>query len=342
MTAAAGVLALMSGLGVRPGIAADWPVLPVAAEPATPDRSLFAAKTVPDYSIDVGTRYWFGWADTGKALYSVGHAYEVSRLTYSQLDLNAGEIFGRVDTSMGFFLKGYIGAGSLNNGGLKDEDFPPATDPFGYSATTSAQRGGHIGYASVDLGADLLRAPAYRFGVFVGYHYLNQVTSANGCIQLAANPVTCQPPIPTDVLGITQSNTFHSLRVGGNGSFAATDRIGFNVDAAWLPYVHLVGSDTHWLRIGTLPGDFDGPIPEDGNGWGYQIDALVNYKVNDWLDLGVGGRYWHVQTAGASHFEGNVVGVTAFPQPVDWHSDNFGVFAQASLKLGPYPIGIGP
>jgi outer membrane protease len=242
---------------------------------------------------------------------------------------------------MGFFLKGYIGAGSLNNGGLTDEDFPPFTDPFGYSATTSDQQGGHIRYASVDVGADLLRGPAYRFGVFVGYHYLNQLTNADGCTQLAGNPAICQPAITTDILGITQDNTFHSLRVGGNGDFAVTERIKLSVDAAWLPYVWLVGADTHWLRTGPFPGDFAGPIPEDGTGWGAQIDAMVTYKVNDWLDLGVGGRYWHVQTSGASHFEGNVIGFTAFPQPVDWHSDNYGVFVQASLKLGPYPFGIG-
>jgi outer membrane protease len=337
LVSAAAVLALAGALAAGPSAAADWPV---AVEAPTADPSLFAVKTVPNYSFEVGGRYWFGWADTGKALYDPSHAFLVSRLTYSRPNINAGELFGRFDTSVGFFFKGYIGAGSLNNGGLKDEDFPPATDPFGYSATLSDQQGGHIRYGSVDVGADLLRGPGYRFGAFVGYHYLNELTNADGCQQIAANPVICQPQIPTNILGITQQNTFHSLRVGVNADYWATDRFKFSVDAAVLPYVWLSGADTHWLRIGLDPGDFRGNIPEDGHGWGYQIDAMVSYKVNDYLDVGLGARYWHVQTNGSAHFENDVVGFTAFPQPVDWHSDNLGVFAQVSLKLGPYPFGI--
>src|SRR5262249_55227143 len=152
----------------------------------------------------------------------------------------------------------------------KDEDFPPATDPFGYSATISDQQGGHIRYGSVDLGADLVRGPGYRGGIFVGYHYLNQLTNADGCMQLAANPVICQPQFTTDILGITQNNTFHSLRVGVTGDYSPIDRVKLSVDAAWLPYVKLAGSDAHWLRIGPFAGDFAGPIQEDGKGWGFQ------------------------------------------------------------------------
>jgi len=28
------------------------------------------------------------------------------------------------------------------------------------------------------------------------------------------------------------------------------------------------------------------------------------------------------------------------PQPVDWKTDIYGVFVQASLKFGPYPVGL--
>ena len=40
----------------------------------------------------------------------------------------------------------------------------------------------------------------------------------------------------------------------------------------WLPaFVNLSGKDFHWLRIGS---DFSGGIPEDGWGWGYQLEGL--------------------------------------------------------------------
>jgi hypothetical protein len=102
--------------------------------------------------------------------------------------------------------------------------------------------------------------------------------------------------------------------------------------------VWLAGSDAHWLRIGTSPGDFSGPVPEDGHGWGYLIDGFLSYRVNDFFNVGLGGRYWHMQANGHTHFENHVVGVTAVPQVVNWKTDNYGVFLQSSVKLGPHGL----
>ena len=52
----------------------------------------------------------------------------------------------------------------------------------------------------------------------------------------------------------------------------------------------------------------------------------------------MGGRYWSMQTRGFTHFENHVVGFTALPQAVEWKTQNFGVFLQGSLKLGPYNV----
>ena len=97
-------------------------------------------------------------------------------------------------------------------------------------------------------------------------------------------------------------------------------------------------ADAHWLRIGSSPGDFTGPVPEDGTGWGYQFDGFLAYRVNDAVSLGVGGRYWHMQSKGYTHFENHVVGVNTVPQVLQWKTDNYGVFFQSSIKLGPHPI----
>src|SRR5262249_46603152 len=111
-----------------------------------------------------------------------------------------------------------------------------------------------------------------------------------------------------------------------------------SVDAAWLPYVWMQGSDAHWLRIGSNPGDFTGAVPEDGTGWGYQLEAVASYRITDAVSVGIGGRYWHMQTKGPSHFDGHVVGVEALPQPVNWMTDNVGVFVQTSVTFGPYSV----
>jgi hypothetical protein len=317
-----------------PGEAADWPAIPSAA----PGPFVAAARPIPTYDIQVGARYWFGWAETGKRLFDPTGAAMVSRLTYDNIYTNSGEVFGRMDTSSGFFLKGYLGAGSFNNGHLIDEDFPPAINP--YSSTTSDVKNGYMRYFSMDAGADLIRNGSYRVGAFVGYHFLDEQASAYGCGQMASNTDVCAFLIPSYILVITQRNTWNSLRVGANGEFKLNDRLKLGVDAAFLPYVALNGTDAHWLRIGNTVGDFSGAIPEDGHGTGYQLEATLSYAMNELVDIGVGARYWHMQTVGNTHFEGRIVGVQAAPQPVDWKTDHFGVFLQAHLKLGPFPIGL--
>ena len=234
-------------------------------------------------------------------------------------------------------MKGYIGGGGLRQGNLKDEDFPPVVTP--YSATRSVQDTGSPIYASVDLGFNALVGPDFRLGVFAGFHYLNEQVSAFGCTQLAFNTDVCAPPfmIPDQFRVITQTNNWYSARIGVDAT-VEFDCFRLTVDAAWLPYVSLYGFDTHWLRVGTDPGDFIGPITDDGKGWGYQLEAFLSYRVYEWLNVGIGGRYWSMQTHGATRFDNHVVGVIAFPQPVDWKVQNYGVFLQASLKLGPYSV----
>jgi hypothetical protein len=102
--------------------------------------------------------------------------------------------------------------------------------------------------------------------------------------------------------------------------------------------VQLRGTDAHLLRIGNDVGDFTGAIPETGTGQGYQLEAVLSYQLTPNASIGIGGRYWHMQANGLSHFEGRVVGEDTVAQPVDWKTDIYGMFLQASYKLGPYPL----
>jgi hypothetical protein len=310
-----------------PSEAADWPAVPDAASGPV----IVAKKPIPTYDLQVGARYWFGWAETGKQL---SGAAMVSRLTYSNIYTNSGEAFGRMDTSNGFFLKGYLGGGLFTNGSLIDEDFAAAN-----SRTTSDVKNSYMRYFSMDFGADFVRTSTYRVGAFVGYHFLNEQVSAYGCGQMASTSDVCEFLVPSYVLVAAQQNNWNSLRVGANGEVKLNDRLKLGVDAAWLPYVALNGTYSPWQRIGSAANDFTGAIPEDGHGTGYQLEATLSYAMNEMLDIGVGARYWHMQAVGDAHFEGRIVGAQGSPQPLDWKTDHYGVFAQAHLKLGPFPIG---
>jgi hypothetical protein len=290
-----------------------------------------------NYTGEAGLRFWYGKASTSKNLFDSTGASLVSRLGYSGLSIFSAEAFGRFDLNTGWFLKGFIGGGGFRNGTLTDEDFPPGISP--YSATLSVIDDSFPVYSTVDVGYTVLRGADFRVGAFLGYNYLRQVVSAQGCGQVGFNPLICGLfPVPGTVKVITQSNTWEAMRLGLEGTFDVTDRLKLSAEAAWLPFVGLNGTDAHWLRIGKNLGDFTGPVPEDGTGWGIQLEGTLSYRLTDYINVGVGGRYWHMQTAGQTHFEGHVVGFLTSPQPVEWKTDSYGVFLQTSLKLGPYPV----
>ena len=319
------------------GLTALEPLAPLRAFQPPAAYSFHGFDPPKTYSGEVGLRFWYGQGSTGKNLYSPGGAFLNSRLTYSKLSIFSAEVFGRFDLNTGWFLKGLIGGGGFRKGTLVDEDFPPGIFP--YSATLSVLDNSYPVYSNVDVGYNVLRGGDFRVGAFAGYHFMREVVSAQGCGQIGSNPFICGfVPVPGTVKVITQDNTFEAMRLGLDGTFDLTSRLKLSTDFAWLPFVWLNGTDSHWLRIGTNPGDFTGPVPEDGSGWGVQLEGVLSYQVNDYLNVGVGGRYWHMQTKGLTHFEGHIVAVAASPQPVDWKTDSYGVFVQTSLRFGPYQI----
>jgi hypothetical protein len=305
------------------------------AAPVAADWSRSFAMPV-DYVGELGTRFWFGRAQTKKNLYDTSGSILVSRLDYYDMTIFTGEAYSRLDFNTGWFIKGYVGGGGLFGGKLKDEDFEPITSP--YSSTLSDNKSGSMFYGSVDAGIKLVRGPDFHVGAFVGYHFLRNYVDATGCTQTATNPGICVPSIPSSVAVISQTNNWHSLRLGLEGSVEFDRRWKLTLDAAWIPYAVLFGADSHLLRIGSDFGDFTGPIPEDGKGWGYQFDATVSYRLNDYISFGAGGRYWHIEAKGYTHFEGRVVGVNAQPQVVHWRADHFGGFVQAQIHFGPYRV----
>ena len=342
------VLASVCLAGIASAHAADGPQWPRVPEEGAqwPDPSprpvpyLPPRKPVPTIEGEFAARYWFSMGKTAKDLYDVRGPTSalVSRLTYDGLRGHSAEVFGRADHTSGVYVKGYLGGGILTKGDLNDEDFEPVIVP--YSSTMSNHKDGQMLYGSVDLGYNLVRNHNIRVGAYAGYHYFQQQVSAYGCTQVATNPLVCGGAgVPYNIRVITQDNTYHSLRIGIDADIRLSDRLSLRLDGAYLPHVILHGADSHWLRIGTFTGDFAGPIREDGTGHGYQLEAAINYAVDRNVSFALGGRYWHLQTKGDTHFEGNVIGFTASPQPVEWKTDIYGVFVQGSFKFGPYVAG---
>jgi hypothetical protein len=200
----------------------------------------------------------------------------------------------------------------------------------------SQQQGGKLSYGSIDFGQVLVTRERARWSVFAGYGYLNEKASAVGCGQVAGNPFICAPPLDPGLLAITEDSSWQFARIGILGEFKLLDCLKLSAEVAWLPYEQVTAQDTHWLRLGTGLFDISGPIPERGGGNGVQLEAIMTYQVSERATVGVGARYWHLQTHGNTDFESVIIGFPhAGEQPLNFTTTRYGGFAQGAYRFGP-------
>jgi hypothetical protein len=296
-----------------------------------PHSAVAPPRPFAGFRLEAGARYWYS---TGNHQLNLGGLFAVnplvSRLTWNDLEVHSGETFLRIDHSSGLFFKGVIGAGSVVDGNLRDEDFPPGVVP--YSSTNSEQRDGDMRYFNIDVGYTVWQMAETRFGVFAGYGVWDEQVRAFGCQQTAGHGGICVPSIPATSLGITHTYEWDFWRVGLVGDARLAHGFGLSVEAAWLARADLSGSDTHHWRPSALLGGFDGATPFDAKSGGVQLEAVLKYAVSSRFDVGVGGRYWHIaEDEGQTHFEVSVPG--ALPQFSSSSSERMGVFVQGSFRL---------
>jgi opacity protein-like surface antigen len=276
----------------------------------------------PGWEFEGGGRYWYSWGRFQKDL--PGNSFNdkslISRLTYENT-ANTGEFFGRIDTPVNVFLKGYVGGGSINSGHMNDEDWGIFGD-VSYSNTLSNVNGS-LFYGTIDLGYDFLRSSWYKTGAFVGYNRYNYTMNANGCVQIA-NPLSdCvgNNAVPTSVTGITEKGAWDSLRVGVSAETQLFDRWKLSGDVAYIPYTKFTGSDNHVFTFGLAD--------ERGHGQGVQADVFLNYYVTDAWSVGVGGRYWALWTTSGTDAIGGLVS----PRNDTFRTERVGVTFQSSYKF---------
>lgn len=333
------------GLNYRWG-ADPWKGWDSVISPALPVKASSHGPTwAPGWEIEVGARYWynsdrFQWDNAG----AVGGLVQ-SRLTYDDRKTHAGELFGRVDSPWGTFVKGFIGGGTTGSGHMNDEDWGiddgPGMPSLSYTNTRHAKVDGNIGYATLDLGHSWLRGTDYKVGTFVGYNYFREKMRAFGCVQIGSpyNPgAPCsldnpffQPVATAGAAIITQRAAWQSLRLGVVGEYMLTDRLKLTGEAAYLPYVKFTGEDNHFAgSSGVLSGLF----PQSGHGAGVQLEAMISYALTDRFSVGLGGRYWAMWTTQAQLCSYNPGAAPCTPNaPARAATEQAGLLVQASYKF---------
>jgi hypothetical protein len=269
-------------------------------------------QTLDRSGLEFGGRYWYSTGRIGYNYYGdTTTTLLVSKLTYDQLTGNAGEFYFRGDTKWGFFVKGFAGAGGISGGRLTDEDLP--FPGFPYSATTSTASG-TLSYGTVDLGYSVIRQPGFRLGGFVGYGRWNEAITASGCTQIAANPFVCPVPVPASIAVVKETDNWDLLRVGVTADVMLGEHVKLTADAAYVR-ASQKATDDHFFTFGIDPAS--------GTGQGFQIDAIVSYQFTSAFNIGIGGRWWHLDTNA----------IDAFQQLETYHADRYGVFVQGGLKF---------
>ncbi|MCA6111559.1 outer membrane beta-barrel protein [Bradyrhizobium cenepequi] len=285
------------------------------------------------WSLESGTRVWlsrgrFQWDNASDR----DPTDLLSRLTYRKLDGISGELFERVDSPWGIFLKGNIGFGRFNNGKMNDEDWglPPPYPPVGYSNMISGQANGKFMYYTADAGYDFLRGSTYKVAGFVGWTYYGQKSDSTGCAQIASPDFPCLVPGDRRVIG-SQDTDWNALRIGLNAETMLLDRWRVSADVAYLPWTDFQGRDNHLLRPDTTFADQRG-----SGGGGVQVEGVLSYFITDNFSVGVGGRYWAMWTpryskATCTGCDG--AGIITEPSPGKYSMERWGTFLQASYKF---------
>jgi opacity protein-like surface antigen len=267
-----------------------------------------------------GQRLWYS---TGEQTFEIDNNFGIARLNWDNLTGVSSETFFRADHTSGAFIKGQSGAGSLFGGGLRLDNY----DAAGLldSSTQSNQRDGNLTYWAADLGFDFFKGKTWRAGGFVGTGQWSEQVRSFGCEQTAGNPFVCVPSFPDTVGGIADRYNWHFWRLGVAGDVKLNAATTLSVDAAYVFDAALSGGERHPFADG------ESPYTSTDSGRGVQLEALLNYQVDDRLSLGFGGRYWHIGDGKAlmypEPFHGRLL-------PATLDSTRYGVFVQASYKLG--------
>lgn len=258
-----------------------------------------------------------------------------SRLSFYDLTNVSGEAYARFDHSNGVFVKGFLGAGTISNGQLNDEDFPAA---FVYSNTLS-HVDGNLSYGVIDLGYAFLENAASKTGVFVGYDYNAQNLKTYHCRQIAGDVICLNPNELSQFLALSDMDTYYSLRVGLSSQLQLTERVSLAPEVAYLPVVSFNGLDMHNAR--QLLG------PERSNhGDGTMIEGSLDYQWNDTWRVGIGGRYWTWNMHNGSVLFEFIGDSDVISEPARFNTTRYGGFLQInyhhqdphSLSFNPSPM----
>ncbi|SLM49223.1 conserved exported protein of unknown function [Nitrospira japonica] len=211
----------------------------------------------PPTEITIGTWISVGetkWAHNASSVPGLGNP--TSKLDYKDVGTNVIDVAGKFWFSPKVFTKLNVGFANIGGGRLTDDDYGAGQQLF--SSTQSNINGNNMWYVNADLGGRVTEFAHHRgyFDVFGGYQYWHTEYEAVGVAQISCNPaaipgLTCLPPGTSTNQGqtvITNTTSWHSLRIGATSEYRITRRISIHGTAVFIPASYLDNKDQHHLR----------------------------------------------------------------------------------------------
>jgi len=232
-----------------------------------------------------------------------------SELDYQGVNSQIAEIGAIRHLSTGHSLKLTIGAGAIDEGTLVDDDYLSASGAAYYSATQSGAHRFSRTHSDID-GSGLfylkgeftpkdfhINTPLSDVRFSLGLHYWEEEYTANGlrqieCTVLSHPELSCLPAglsVLSGVTVITNKVEWTGVGVAMDALFNLSDRLVFQLDLTYYPLMSLVNEDTHHLR-----GDLaqDPSIRMSGNGTGYDLATVLQYRFAENFSAHLGYRIW--------------------------------------------------
>lgn len=276
----------------------------------------FAQESPPTFQkrVDLTLGTWISvgdtrWSHNASSQGLLGNP--TSRLTYADHSTNIVELTAKVYLRPHFFGRLQVGGAHIGGGRLTDDDFLAADGGNPSLRTHSDISGSGLWFVNADLGGALITFPNSRGHLdgFLGFQYWRQKHNAYGVQQISCSAagastdldegtpgldplcVPGDPGLNQNVLVISNSSSWYSLRVGATSEYHLLRWVSLYGSIVLKPINLFTNEDTHHLRV--AGGELSVPsFTMRGIGFGADADIGVRVHLTRWLAAQVGYRVW--------------------------------------------------
>ena len=242
------------------------------------------------------------WISSGKTDFNIagsgGVPNVVSELKWNHLHSTVVELNADALWVQRIITKLDLGFGGIGHGKLTDSDYMGNNRTLLVSESVSNVENGKLWYVNLDAGyrawtsdtKDMIGRPRVFIDMLLGYQHWSEKYEASAGIQT-------QPPFgpfPDQGVGLTETFTWDSIRIGGRGNVGLVPALALRAKAYFIPWTHFTLKDIHHFR----PDLAQNPSLKatTNGGLGGQFDVTLVYNTMEALSVEVGYQYWYTQS----------------------------------------------